>query len=421
MSTVLKTNSSNSNRIEVVLNSMDPSKSNPSDVKKLKTIRQTIGNFSLTSENHPVQILAIRIQDLYSQQIIGTLYARVLDDDTFSVDLLCVEEESRKRKIGSRLLELAENYAYQSKAKKITLCTYDFQAPEFYEKKGYRRVSHIKNALDHHTLIFFEKALLENPPPASDIDLYRNNLMNQEFSNEAPQNSHLERVTIARDQGASKNENCKPKPMKPKNDPLACYDIKDLLIEIYTKDDINEEKETMNHALQGILHYNLKILQAESKTERDFVEFALVVYQNTMKNRKFTKKASQNSLLPVRRNIAQRTLSLDFDVPPCQIPDSSNCFEKKDAVQSDQILGVVTGLLVTGSENSSIVVESLRFKNGCENNEDIHRQVLEGLEALGIEHKCLNLVPYDQVVQNAFDLLASSKSTQLTFRRITPL
>lgn len=311
MSTIVKSNSNNDNRVEIALMSLYSNKSNPAVTKQLEAIRETAGNFAL---NLPVQTLAIRIQELYSQKIVGTLYARVLNDDTFSLDLLCVEETSRKRKIGSKLLELAEEYAYSSKAKKIILCTYDFQAPEFYEKKGYRRISQIKNALDHHTMIFFEKPLPEYPSPATDIDL------------------------------------------------------KDLKLETFTKGDTNEVKETIGHAVQGILDYNLQVLQAESKTERDFVEFALVV---------------------------------------------------KDP--SDQILGVVLGLLVTGSENGALLVESVGFKNGCENNADIHKHVLEGLEKLAIEHKCLNLVPYEPLVQNAFDHMAFSKDTQLTFRRIIPI
>jgi len=359
--TIYYKNPNNSNHIEVIFSSMDPKKSDPIDAEKMEAIRQITHNFSLTSGPVPVEILALRIQDLFSQKIVGTLYARLFNNDTLSLDLLYVDEEYRNRKIGSRLLALAENFAYRSNAKKITLCSYDFQAPEFYEKKGFRRVSYIKNALDHHTLIFFEKALQRHSPSTEDLDL------------------------------------------------------KDLKLEIFSKDDIDEAKETNQHALQGILSYNHKILQAESQTDRDIVEFALVLYRNNPKNHSLA--TSEHRL---RRNTAQMLLSVDKDLKehPVQIPDSSTCFDINGAVKSDQILGVVTGLLVTGSKNNAIVLDGLRFKTGFENNSDIHREVLEGLDTLGMEHNCQNLLPYDQEVQNAFDLMASSKGTQLTFKRI---
>jgi hypothetical protein len=364
MSAILKTNSNNNHCVEVVLTSLDPTKRKPIDAKKMESIRQITKNFSLTSAPFPVEILALRIQDLCSQKIVGTLYARVMNNDTLSLDLLFVDEENRNQKIGSRLLDTAENYAYKLKAKKITLCTYDFQAPEFYEKKGYRRVSHIKNALDHHSMIFLEKTLQEYSPSTTDIDL------------------------------------------------------KNLKVKTYSKENLDKAKATSQIALEGILSYNHKILQAESQTERDFVEFALVLCRCNPKNQLLAKAAPR-----LRRNTAQFSLSLENNdkEPPGQIPDSSNCFDIKGTVKSDQILGVITGFLVTGSENNAIVLDGLGFKNEFENDSDIHREMLEGLEALGIEHKCLNLLPYDQEVQKAFDLLASSKRTQLTFRRITLL
>jgi len=365
MSTISDKNPNNSNPIEVILTSMDPKKSNPTDAKQIAAIREITGNFSLISKNRPVELLAIQVKELYTQRIVGTLYARVLGDDIFSLDLLCIEEANRKQKIGSKLLELAEKYAHESKAKKIALCTYDFQAPEFYEKKGYRRISEIKNALDHHSLIFFEKPVPEHPSPL--------------------------------------------------------VDLKDIQLEIYTKVDINEEKEVFSHAVQGMLDYNLQFLQAESKTERDFVEFALVIYPNNLKNREFDKEAAQILKPGTSDNVLEQGASecSKFVAKPTPSKtDASSCLGIKE---DDQILGVITGLLVKGSENGAITIDSIGFKKGLENNSDIRKQLIEALEKLGIEHKCSNLVPYDQVVQNAFDHLGSSKYSNLTFRRIIPL
>ena|GEM_PF-634142 len=59
--------------------------------------------------------------------------------------------------------------------------------------------------------------------------LYRNNLKNREFDKEASQNSHLERATIVRAQGASEEENFEKKPTPSKTDSSGCFGIKDEL------------------------------------------------------------------------------------------------------------------------------------------------------------------------------------------------
>ena len=55
--------------------------------------------------------------------------------------------------------------------------------------------------------------------------LYRNNLKNREFDKEASQNSHLERATIVRAQGANEDENFEKKPTPSKTDSLGCFGI----------------------------------------------------------------------------------------------------------------------------------------------------------------------------------------------------
>ncbi len=55
--------------------------------------------------------------------------------------------------------------------------------------------------------------------------LYRNNLKNREFDQEAPQNLYSERATIARAQGASENKNSEVKPTQSKTDSSGCFGI----------------------------------------------------------------------------------------------------------------------------------------------------------------------------------------------------
>ena len=55
--------------------------------------------------------------------------------------------------------------------------------------------------------------------------VYRNNLKNRGFDKEASQNSHLERATIVRAQGASEDENFEKKPTQSKTDSSGCFGI----------------------------------------------------------------------------------------------------------------------------------------------------------------------------------------------------
>lgn len=55
--------------------------------------------------------------------------------------------------------------------------------------------------------------------------LYRSKLKNREFDKEAPQNSDLERVTIAREQGASEDLNFEGQPTSSKTDSSVCFGI----------------------------------------------------------------------------------------------------------------------------------------------------------------------------------------------------
>lgn len=73
--------------------------------------------------------------------------------------------------------------------------------------------SHLKALLEGagHTVV----PLMRGVPTHN---AYRNDLKNREFGKEAPQNSHLERANIVREQGASEDENFEGKPTMPKTD-----------------------------------------------------------------------------------------------------------------------------------------------------------------------------------------------------------
>lgn len=62
------------------------------------------------------------------------------------IDILWVEEGSRKQGYGTRLLDEAEKIAKSKECTFIKLNTFSFQAPEFYKKYGYKEIAIIENA-----------------------------------------------------------------------------------------------------------------------------------------------------------------------------------------------------------------------------------------------------------------------------------
>lgn len=69
--------------------------------------------------------------------IIGGVYAKLLLGNCLSIDILWVEEKHRKRGYASRLMRAVENAAIQLGSRLSIVDTFEFQAPEFYQKCGY--------------------------------------------------------------------------------------------------------------------------------------------------------------------------------------------------------------------------------------------------------------------------------------------
>jgi GNAT superfamily N-acetyltransferase len=86
--------------------------------------------------------------------VIGTTYWGWL-----SLSLLWLKEEFRGRGFGSQLLAAAEEEARKRGAKHVYLDTFSFQAPEFYEKHGYRVYGELPDFPPGHTRFFMKKDL----------------------------------------------------------------------------------------------------------------------------------------------------------------------------------------------------------------------------------------------------------------------
>ena len=86
--------------------------------------------------------------------IIGATYW-----DWFYLDLLWVKEDLRRQGYGKQLLSKAEDIARERGAKNVFLDTFSFQAPEFYQKYGYRVYGELPDFPTGHQRFFLTKQL----------------------------------------------------------------------------------------------------------------------------------------------------------------------------------------------------------------------------------------------------------------------
>lgn len=97
-------------------------------------------NLSKTQEfkneiNKPIEIIARDEQN----EIIGGLYGRSIWG-TLEVKTLVVKLENRNQGIGRKLITEAEKEAINRNCRYISLDTFSFQAPGFYEKLGFEKI-----------------------------------------------------------------------------------------------------------------------------------------------------------------------------------------------------------------------------------------------------------------------------------------
>ena len=77
----------------------------------------------------------------------------------FFLDVFYLPEELRGAGLGSRIVALAEDEARRRGCTAAFVYTVTFQAPEFYERHGYRRFGQIACPPDGATRIFLSKTL----------------------------------------------------------------------------------------------------------------------------------------------------------------------------------------------------------------------------------------------------------------------
>jgi GNAT superfamily N-acetyltransferase len=104
------------------------------------------------------QTLDILVRDDKSSEIIGGLLGRS-SLGLFFLDLFYLPKELRRSGLGSRIMGLAEDEARRRGCTAAFVYTVTFQAPEFYERHGYRRFGEIACPPDGTTRIFLAKPL----------------------------------------------------------------------------------------------------------------------------------------------------------------------------------------------------------------------------------------------------------------------
>lgn len=96
-----------------------------------------------------------------SGKVFGGIQA-FLDTESVYIDVLWVEGNLQKQGYGTKLLEAAEREAIKNGCIFSLVDTWDFQAEEFYLKKGYERIGEVKNYWHGHSKIFLRKNLRQS-------------------------------------------------------------------------------------------------------------------------------------------------------------------------------------------------------------------------------------------------------------------
>lgn len=91
-------------------------------------------------------------------RVVGGLRS-VLAMHWLRVEVLWVEDATRRQGVGSRLLGEAERLAQESGARNAALETFEFQAPAFYARHGYEEAGRIDDYAGGFYLLLMKKRL----------------------------------------------------------------------------------------------------------------------------------------------------------------------------------------------------------------------------------------------------------------------
>lgn len=128
------------------------------DAQLEEVIRERLNEFNFklvpNYQHEPLNLL-VREDDEISAGLLGGTYWGWL-----YVSILWVREDLRNQRLGSRLLQKAEQLAIQRGCKHAHLETHDFQALAFYQKHGYSLFGQLEDLPPGHIKYFLQKNLV---------------------------------------------------------------------------------------------------------------------------------------------------------------------------------------------------------------------------------------------------------------------
>jgi len=90
-------------------------------------------------------------------EVIAGIYGSIWNHYSY-IDVLWVEESYRKQGIGTFLMKQTEKFLRSKGSKKVRLDTFDFQAPLFYEKLGFKCFGMIPKCIEGRDRFYLEKS-----------------------------------------------------------------------------------------------------------------------------------------------------------------------------------------------------------------------------------------------------------------------
>lgn len=183
-----------------------------------------------------VQAVGFRIILKASFEAVAHCYATI-SKRVLSLQFLHVVETARKSGIGSYLCQKVIEHAKQCHADKIEVSTFEFQAPQFYEKFGFERIHEVVYGIEEYKRISLEKTIdpkdsfIQNPELPSDFQL-------ESFSTEYADFSGI------------------------------------------YKENAKELKKICDAAIMGLLEFNNQYLESKDGNARDSKTFALEIKEN---------------------------------------------------------------------------------------------------------------------------------------------
>ena len=91
--------------------------------------------------------------------IVGGVYGRYGCFGWLDIDTVWVAEHLRGQGYGTRLMDLIEEHGIKTGCTGAYLNTFSFQAPDFYQKRGYTIFAQLENFPTGHSRLFMRKKL----------------------------------------------------------------------------------------------------------------------------------------------------------------------------------------------------------------------------------------------------------------------